>query len=90
MARKRPSRDLDDDDDDDLPARGRGRDLDDEDDAPVAPSRNNAYTGLALLTTIALIGAAAFFYLDSEAAIAQPLAAPAVNVSALAPAPAGK
>ena len=89
MARKRPARDLDDDDDDDLPApRGRGRvDDDDEDDTPPRPSRNNAFTGLALLTTVALIGAAVFFYLDAQAATAQPLPAPAANVPALAPTP---
>lgn len=99
MARRKP--DLDDEDDlDTPPARGRGRAplLDDEDDdAPKSKKATaNAYTGLAFLATLGLIGAAVMFYLDASELGTPPPPAPATftllplggNVTAAAPAPA--
>ena len=68
-------------------------DLDDEvaDDDPDRP-RNDAYTGMLVLTLVALIAACAFFYLDHAALTEQSVQAPSVTVPALGtvPQPAGK
>ena len=88
MARKKPKtkpRDNYDDDDGDVaPKRKSRRARDDDDDRPKGPP-NDAYTGLAFLTLVALIGAGAFFYLDAEAVTAQPLNPPSVTIPALVP-----
>ena len=68
-------------------------DLDDEvaDDDPDRP-RNDAYTGMLVLTLVALIAACVFFYLDHAALTEQSVQAPSVTVPALGtvPQPAGK
>ena len=84
MARKR--RKVDDEDDDDLKARPRKQPvLDDEDDDRPAkvPSRNDAYTGLLVIATLAFLGAATLFYLDYSEATAQTLTMPAAKVPAM-------
>ena len=90
MARKKKPKPLDDDDFDERPKKkskkSRPRDdFDDELDERPRGTPPDAYTGLALVTLIALLGAAAFFYLDAEAVKAQPLSPPSVTVPALAP-----
>ena len=68
-------------------------DLDDEatDDDPTRP-RNDAYTGMLVITLSALIAACVFFYLDHAALTEQTVQAPTVTVPALGavPQPAGK
>ena len=44
----------------------------------------DAYTGLSLLTLVALLAAATFFYLDAQAVAEQPLQPPSVTIPALA------
>ena len=65
------------------------------DDEVPKPSRNNAYTGLVLVATLALIGAAALHYVDYTASSKAKLDVPTVALPALmttpqAPAPAAK
>lgn len=85
MARKR--RKLDDDDDDDDAPKARKRpalDDDEDDDRPArVPSRNDAYTGLLVISTLAFLGAAMLFYFDYAEATAQPLTMPNVKVPAM-------
>lgn len=68
-------------------------DLDDEAaaDDPDRP-RNDAYTGMLVLTLVALLAACVFFVLDHAALTEQTVQAPAVTVPALGavPPPAGK
>ena len=68
-------------------------DLDDEvaADDPDRP-RNDAYTGMLVITLAALIAACVFFYLDHAALTEQTVQAPTVTVPALGtvPQPAGK
>jgi hypothetical protein len=68
-------------------------DLDDEvaADDPDRP-RNDAYTGMLVITLVALFAACVFFYLDHAALTAQPVQAPGVTVPELGkmPQPAGK
>ena len=61
------------------------------DDDPDRP-RNNAYTGMLVITLVALIGACVFFFLDHAALTEQSVQAPSVTVPALGavPQPAGK
>ena len=60
-------------------------------DDPTRP-RNDAYTGMLVLTLVALIGACVFFFLDHAALTEQSVQAPGVTVPALGatPQPAGK
>ena len=68
-------------------------DLDEEvvDDDPDRP-RNDAYTGMLVITLVALIAACVFFFLDHAALTEQSVQAPGVTVPALGttPQPAGK
>lgn len=77
---------------DDEPAPG-ARDF--ADDEVPRPSANNAYTGLVLVATLALAGAAALHYADYTASSKAKLDVPTVALPALittpqAPAPAAK
>ncbi len=65
------------------------------DDEIPKPSRNNAYTGLVLVATLALVGAAALHYVDYTASSKAKLDVPTVALPALittpqVPAPAAK
>lgn len=87
MARRRPA----DDDDDDTPRRRAPVDDDDDDDdgAPPKPGEN-AYTGMLVVTLLALIGACVLFYLHTDALSAQTVPQPpAVNTPLGGAAPAG-
>ena len=68
-------------------------DLDEEvvEDDPDRP-RNDAYTGMLVITLVALIAACVFFFLDHAALTEQSVQAPSVTVPALGtmPQPAGK
>jgi hypothetical protein len=109
MARRRPA---DDEDDDDLPKKKKKKkaapveveddDLDavdelDEDSAPAAPRpRENAYTGLLVITFLSLVAACALLYLDFSELSAAPVQQPNVTLPGLgampqqaAPAPRG-
>ena len=57
---------------------------DDEDELSAPKSHNDVFTGLAALSLIALIGAAAFFYQDHEETALKSLAAPAVTIPSAA------
>jgi hypothetical protein len=61
------------------------------DDDPDRP-RNNAYTGMLVITLVALLAACVFFFLDHAALTEQTVQAPSVTVPALGavPQPAGK
>ena len=75
--KKARAAELDDDDFED--------EADDYDDAP-APrpaSRNDAYTGMLLISLVCLIAASVLLFLDSEDMTASPLANPTATVPAL-------
>jgi hypothetical protein len=61
------------------------------DDDPDRP-RNNAYTGMLVITLVSLLAACVFFFLDHAALTEQSVQAPSVTVPALGavPQPAGK
>jgi hypothetical protein len=62
-----------------------------EDDEPAEPRKpvGDAYTGLLVITLVALIAACVFFYLDSSAIGAQSVQPPSVTIPALTASPAG-
>lgn len=77
--KKSRAAELDDDDFED------GADGDDFDDAP-APrpaSRNDAYTGMLLISLVCLVAASVLLMLDSDDMTASPLANPTATVPAL-------
>ncbi|HVK17673.1 MAG TPA: hypothetical protein VM533_12055 [Fimbriiglobus sp.] len=64
-------------------------DLDEEvSEEDLSRPRNDAYTGMLVITLVALIGACAFFFLDHAALTEQSVQAPSVTVPALGSAPA--
>ena len=69
-------------DDDDFEDEGRD-DFDDEAPAPRKASRNDAYTGMLLISLVCLVAATVFLLLDSNDMTASPLANPDAKVPAL-------
>jgi hypothetical protein len=75
------NRDYDDEDEDfdDRPKRGKKKDKDEDPNRP----RNDAYTGMLVITFLVLVAASVFMYLDHEELIAAPVSAPKFEVPAL-------
>ncbi len=75
-------------DEDDRPRGRRGRDDDDDDsqenlERDLNRPRNDAYTGMLVLTFIALVAGSVLMYLDHEELNAQPVNPPKFEIPAL-------